>query len=273
MRDLSVVMKPFLLRFLLLGLLALWLAACSRLDTPEPGDYRAVLNLRGGELPVQLKVTPASGTAPVRLSLIVGDQTFNSAEIKAVDGRLTVRWDDLGTLSGKFTADNLQGELRVAGADGKPVALPFAARRDQSYRFIEKSASDNADISGSWQLEALSEDHFNVPVIMQLHQQHDQVDGDVHLPNGVTIGVIGQTHGDAVSLGLVGHGRAVLLKGKVDAHGELKGEFWVNLGSAHPWIARVDHHGSAADNVANRQVGMPWAVPVRDIAPTIPNQP
>lgn len=263
-------MKPSVVRLLLLGLLTLWLTACSRLNAPEPGDYRAVLNLKGGELPLLLTVTPATNaTDGISLSLRVGDHTFTAQQVTAHEGKLTVEWTELGTLSGEFSTQDIHGELRIVGTNGKPVALPFSAQRAQHYRFIEKSLSDNADVSGNWQLEALSADHFNVPVPMQLHQQHDQVDGSIELPQGGVIGVIGQTHGDDVLLGMLGQGRAVLLKGKVNEHGELQGEFWVNLGSAHPWMARRDQQATMASrDVTDRQLGMPWAVPVRDIAPT-----
>ncbi len=273
-------MKPSLVRCLVLGLLALWLTACSRLDAPEPGDYRAVLNLKGGELPLLLKITPpassgnasenAPGNAPINtvsLALLAGDQTFNANQVAIQNGKLTAEWAGLGTLSGEFSTQGIRGELRIKAANGHVVALPLTARRDQPYRFTEQSSSDNADVSGSWQLEALSTDHFNTPMLMQLRQQHDQVDGSIQLPEGGVIGVIGQTRGDDVWLGLLGQGRAVLLKGKVNDRGELQGEFWVNLESAQPWIARHDHHTSATD-VADRQVGMPWAVPVRELAPT-----
>jgi hypothetical protein len=57
----------------------------------------------------------------------------------------------------------------------------------------------------------------------------------------------------------------VLLKGKVGAHGELQGNFWVNASAAHPWMARHAINAAAAEDVSLRKVGLPWAVPVRRI--------
>ena len=77
--------------------------------------------------------------------------------------------------------------------------------------------------------------------------------------------VLGQTNGDEVYLSLLGQGRAVLLKGKVNAQGELVGELWTNLSNARTWVAKrmVDESGAAvsAQDEQLRKVAFPWAIP------------
>lgn len=247
-------------------IIGMGLSACSKVATPVVGEYRAAVNLKGGELPLDIAVTtakdPARGAAIV--SLRQGDQSVEAAQVDIKDGHMTATWTDIGTMDVRFDRSSMNGELRMTNAEGKQVTLPLSAQLNQPWRFIQQSGTDNADASGAWQLEAISTEHFNVPVAMQLQQHHDQVDGVLTLPDGRTVSVIGQVKGDDVYLGTLGYGRATLFKGKVNARGELQGEFWVNGSTAHPWVARRVQEQTSVEDASLRRVGLPWAVPTRN---------
>jgi hypothetical protein len=246
--------------------IGLVLSACSKVNAPVLGEYRAAINLKGGELPLQLDIKPAGDSSDnVTVSMKFGDRTLSATRVAFKDGNLTAQWPDIGTMDVDFDRNSMTGKLLITDAQGKPVTLPLNAKLDQHWRFLQQSGVDNADISGNWQLEALSTEEFNTAVSMQLTQRFDQVNGSLTLPDGRNVGVIGQIKGDDVYLGTLGYGRAVLLKGKVNVKGELRGDFWVNTAAAHPWVAKHSANTLAAEDAATRKVGLPWAVPVRQI--------
>jgi hypothetical protein len=154
--------------------------------------------------------------------------------------------------------------LRLTDLQGKLQTLPFSASLEQHYRFQEKSSTDNADVSGYWQLEAISPNHFSAPVTLQLQQTHDAIDGQLLLADGKPLSIYGQAQGDAVYLSSLSPGRALLFKGQVNAQGELQGELWTNLSTAQTAVARRVKDGAVANEETLRKVALPWAVPTRE---------
>lgn len=251
-----------------LGLLtALGLSACSKLEAPVPGEYRAYVELRGGQVPFQLRIGNDHGQPQV--SLLQDGKAIAATGVSMQDGVLTAQLPQgAGSLRVTPERKSLKGELRITDAQGLAQALPFAADLGASYRFLEKGNTDNVDASGDWLLETPSTGHFVTPVKLQLTQSHDAIDGVLQLDANTALPVVGQASGDQVFFSAIGHGRALLFKGEVTAQGELKGELWHNLDAAHAAIARraATAAGDASED-ALRQVALPWAVPTREMAP------
>jgi hypothetical protein len=257
------VKEKLLPPFLYIVLIAL-LGACSRLDAPVPGLYRAHVNVRGGEVPFELQISQQNGVTT--LGIQRGDSLSPLTGLKLQDDALEAELPDAaGMLHADIGRDTLRGELRLVDPHGKTVALPFAAELNKPYRFIEHPLSDNADIAGYWTLEAISPEHFAEPVTLILQQRFDAVDGQLKLPDGKQLTVLGQVHGDEVYLSSLGFGRALLFKGKVSAQGELQGEVWANLSNVKTWAARrmSDAQAQAASEQEEklRRVALPWAIP------------
>lgn len=248
--------------------LALLVGGCQRLEKPVPGTYRAHINLRGGEVPFQLQISEQQGAT--LMSIQRGEVLQPATGLKLQDGDIDVEIPDTGALHAEVGRDNLRGELRLIDNHGKPVVLPFAAELNQHYRFVEQPNSDNADIAGYWTLEAISPEHFAEPVTLHLQQRFDAVDGQLRLPDGRQLSVLGQVHGDEVYLSALGFGRVLLFKGKVNTHGELQGEVWANLSNVKTWAAKrmTDEQASAAEQVdSSRTVALPWAIPSPQVEP------
>jgi hypothetical protein len=253
-------------RILYLLLLTSLLGACGRLDTPSPGTYRAQVTLRGGEVPFELQIKNEDGQAT--LAVVHDNELLPLTSVVMQEGTLDAQLPDAaGTLHATIGRGELKGEVRLIDPQGKPQTLPFAADLDDHYRFVEKTSTDNADISGYWQLEVISPEHFAVPVTLQLQQRFDAVDGRLLLPDGKQVAVFGQVNGDEVYLSTLGQGRAMLLKGKVNQRGELQGDAWSNLSAARSWAARrmMDEQITtlAPIDTQVRKVALPWSVPVR----------
>jgi hypothetical protein len=243
--------------------LIMLLSACHRLDTPTPGTYRAHVNVRGGEVPFELQISEQQGVTT--LGIQRGDSLSPVTRLKLQGGTLEAELPDAaGALHVDIGRDALHGELRLVDPHGKPVVLPFAAELNKRYRFIEQPVSDNADIAGDWILEAISPEHFAEPVRLHLQQRFDAVDGQLQLRDGKQLTIVGQVHGDEVYLSSLGHGRALLFKGKVNAQGELQGEVWANLSNVKTWAAKrlPDEQAQAASGQEEHQrVALPWAIP------------
>jgi hypothetical protein len=255
---------------ILVPLLALWLAACSKLSAPVAGDYRAYVELRGGQVPFVLRVGNEGGVT--RLWRIQDGEPVAATEVRIQDGTLQAQLaQGAGALRVSIGRKTLKGELRITDPQGKLQVLPFAADLGQTYRFVEHSSTDNADVSGYWQLEAISPNHFSAPVTLQLSQTHDGIEGQL-LPSdpsmGQSVHLSGQVQGDEVYLGSVDQGRALLFKGKVNAQGELQGELWINLSSAQTAFARRMNDTPAATEEVLREVALPWAIPSRNVEST-----
>lgn len=254
--------EKLLLAFLCLSMSVL-LSACHRLDRPAPGTYRAHINLRGGEVPFELQISDQHGETS--LSIRRGDSLAPLSGMKLQNGAFDVDLPDAaGSLHAEIARDQLHGELHMTDQQGKPVVLPFAAELNQHYRFIEPSLSDNADIAGYWTLEAISPEQFAEPVTVHLQQHFDAVDGQLRLPDGKQLTIVGQVHGDEIYLSGLGYGRVLLFKGKVNAQGELQGEVWANLSNVKTWAAKrmPDElaQAAAAQQEQVERVALPWAI-------------
>ncbi|MGC3981103.1 MAG: hypothetical protein QM808_07595 [Steroidobacteraceae bacterium] len=245
--------------------LSVGLAACGRVDTPTPGTYRAFVKLRGGEVPFELQVSAQQGQTV--MGVLHDGEVRPLTNLQMKDGALDAQLPDgAGMLHATIGPQDLQGEVRFTDHLGAPQTLPFTADRRQTYQFIADASTDNADVSGYWQLEAISPQHFSAPVTVQLQQRFDAVDGQLRLPDGNMITLLGQVHGDDLYLSALGQGRALLFKGKVNQHGELQGELWTNLSNAQPWVAKRvvdDQVEMSAQGEPVRQVTLPWALPTQ----------
>lgn len=262
-----MIVKTQRLLFFLPSILSLaLLGACSRLDAPEPGVYRAYVQLRGGQAPFKLQISERQGSTV--LDIVRDGEVRSATDLKLQDGELTAQLPDAaGVLRADIGRGRLQGELRLTDPQGASQTLPFAADRGRHDRFVADVSTDNADVTGYWLLEAIGPEHFPAPVTVQMTQRFDAVDGQLRLPDGKTIDLLGQVHGDAVYLSALGQGRAVLFKGSVNAQGELQGELWINLSDAMQAVARrmTDEQAAALqDNEEQmRKVALPWNVPTR----------
>ena len=248
---------------LLLPLFALIFAGCAKLSAPVTGDYRATVSINGGDIPFQLRI--ATDSDKTQLWLLQDGEALPASQLHIKDHTLYATLPlGAGQLTTTISSDSLKGELQLTDAQGKAHQLPLTAQLNQTFRFVEQSSTDNIDVSGYWQLSAISPEHFNAPVTLQLKQSFDAVDGKLILnqPNE-SLHVYGQTHGDDVYFGCIGAGRAVLFKGHINAQGNLEGQLWVNNSDAIAAVATPIKEAEAEHPESLRQVALPWAVPTR----------
>ena len=224
----------------------------------EPGAYRAVLKLPGGELPFGLELRrDGAGTTgflrdagngadtdavdlaagrPVQFERVVADGPALKIFIRGKDSRIDAH----------SRATGLEGEWIVRDATHREHRISFAAKRGASYRFFEDPATDNADISGRWSATFASPAGTVIRTV-ELAQSHAKVGGRMSLADGAVRRLSGEVHDDDVYLSSFDGAEAYLYKAAVLKDGSLKGEFWSATGERGSWTAR--HEAPApADN-------------------------
>src|SRR5688572_8988248 len=206
------------------------LAACgAQVNEPQTGAYRATLQLPGGEAPMGLEVAKEHGRFVLYL--------VNDTERTRVDN-VTLSGNELAavfpgyenTLRARMYRDRLEGDVTLIKAGGKEQVIPFAARRDVTYRFYKDAVSDNADLAGTWEV-TLTNDGKATPAVAIFKQQHDRITGTVMTPTGDHRFLEGQVRGDEAQLATFAGGLAYLYKLKVTKSGELEGDVWQGLAS------------------------------------------
>jgi peroxiredoxin len=210
-------------------LLLLGLAACARVDEPRVGSYRAVLELPGGEAPFRLDVTNEDGKTV--LYLINGTERTRVSDVRLQDQEMVARFPGYQNyLRARLYRNRMEGEVVLIKTGGKEQVIPFVARPDQPWLFYKKPSTDNADVSGRWQL-TIVENGREIPAVAEFKQSHDQVTGRVTTPSGDHGFLAGQVHGDEVKLATFAGGLVYLYHLHVNENGELEGEYWQGLAS------------------------------------------
>jgi thiol-disulfide isomerase/thioredoxin len=217
-----------ILRAVLPAIAALGVTACNpRVDEPQLGVYRAVLQLPGGETPFGLEV--ATEQQQYVLYLINSTERTRVSNVKVANGELTAEFPGYeNSLRVRMYRKKLDGAVTLIKAGGKEQVIPLKATLGETYRFHKQPSSDNADVAGTWQATFV-DDGKTSQAILLLEQRHDRVTGTVMTPTGDHRFLEGQVHGDDLQLSTFAGGLAYLYKLRVGSDGSLEGEYWQGL--------------------------------------------
>jgi thiol-disulfide isomerase/thioredoxin len=191
----------------------------------HPGNYRAVLELPGGELPFALDVAQQDGKFV--LFLVNGEERVRVSEVSVKDGRLAAKMPGYeNTLSAEIRGDDLTGEVSLLRAGGERQVLPFRAVHGETWRFFEQPVSDNADIAGRWSVTFTSDDGKTSSGVAEFKQSFERVTGTILTPTGDHRFLSGEVRGDELFLSRFDGASAYLYRAKVAEDGALVGEQW-----------------------------------------------
>jgi thiol-disulfide isomerase/thioredoxin len=201
-------------------------AGCeSRSRELQPGSYRAVLELPGGELPFGLDI--AREESGYVLTLVNGEERVRVTEVIAAEGRLTATMPGYeNTLSAEIRGKRLLGEVSLLRAGGERQVLAFRAEEGQLWRFFAQPATDNADVGGRWVVQFTSDSGQRSAGVAEFTQTFERVTGTILTPTGDHRFLAGEVHGDELYLSRFDGALAYLYKAKVDSDGRLVGEYW-----------------------------------------------
>jgi len=230
------------------------LTACSGrpVDQPQVGLYRAALQLPGGEAPFGMEVVQEDKR--LILYLLNATERTRVDNVTLADGELSAVFPGYeNSLQARLFRDRMEGTVTLIKDYGKEQVIPFEARLNQKYRFYKEPLSDNADLSGRWEMTLTSEGKSGAAIAI-FEQQHDRITGTVMTPTGDHRFLEGQVHGDEAQLSTFAGGLAYLYKVKVNQHGELEGEMWQGLASHSKVKARRDQNATLEGKEPNTQL-------------------
>ena len=227
----SCLARPLATLAVLLAVAGLAAGCESRSRELQPGSYRAVIELPGGELPFGLEVA-RENDRPVLL-LVNGEERLRVEDVAVTEGQVTAKLAGPGnTLTARVTGKRLEGEVSMQSPGGGRQALPFRAELGQAWRFFETPSTDNADVAGRWTVTFVGEQGSQQPGIVELTQSFERVTGRFPTPSGESGLLAGEVHGDELYLSRFDGASATLWRARVAGDGALVGEYW--SGSSEP---------------------------------------
>ncbi|HNR21874.1 MAG TPA: TlpA disulfide reductase family protein [Steroidobacteraceae bacterium] len=254
------------------------LAACARPPADAPpvedsvlaGQYRATLQLPGGELPFGFEL--------VRL----GDRNLiylqNGAERLAVED-VTLAGDTLearmpgyeNRISAKAEGAALRGELLLVKRGGANQVIPFIAERGVTHRFFATPAASAGSVSGRWAVTFAEADGKTSPGVAEFRQEGAAVTGTILTPTGDHRYLAGEMRGNELYLSTFDGAHAYLYRAQLAADDTLAGTFWSGLAWEQAFSARRDEaatlEGAPATAVRNAAERLEFTFPDLDGQP------
>ena len=224
---------------------AFLLTACSDKQTAlTPGQYRAVLQTPGGELPFGLAIQPTANDAktytvfalngnerlPMDTAIMQGDSLhipmglFESELVAKIDGNM------------------LRGIYRRNRVGQGIQTLPFEAQQNMDYRFA-KDVPTGTNLTGTWatQFESKTGKVDSVNAVGIFNQTGNRVTGTFLTPTGDYRYLDGNVVGDSLFLSTFDGSHLFLFKAGYNAEAKtLTGGFWSGISGYESWVARFD---------------------------------
>jgi thiol-disulfide isomerase/thioredoxin len=212
----------------------------------EPGIYRAVLTVPGGELPFGLELAQENATWVAYL--INGERHVRVTDV-TVDGRKVEMTMPgyINRLSARMRDKQLEGEVVLVKRGGKEYEIPFVATPGEQHRFYKEPLTDNADLSGRWAVTFTGTDGKRTPAVAEFRQKFSEVTGTFMTETGDYGDLAGEVRDDELYLSTFDGGRAYLFRAKLTPTDELRGTWWSGISSREEFVARRDANAALRD--------------------------
>ncbi len=203
----------------------------------QPGIYRATIDVGDGRrLPFGLDV--AQEESGFVLYLVNGEERVRVTEVDAQEGRVSARFPGSGNgFTATIDGDELEGTLAIVHDDGRRREWPLEARLGETWRFFDELPTDNADLSGRWEVTYTDAKGRTSSAVADFQQRFGQVTGTVIGPAEVQRFLAGEVRDEELRLSRFDGGTALLYSAKLDAEGRLVGEFWSDRGGPQRFVA------------------------------------
>ncbi len=236
-------------RFLVLLSLLTAVSGCG--PSPiEPGTWRGVLSIPGGELPFGLELARHEDGEREKwlASLVNGANRLEITDVRVEGGRLEMSIPGyLNTVSARMRRDRLEGQVAFFDRGGEKREVPFVARHGASYRFFPDPYTDNADVSGRWSVTFTDAAGAKSPAIAELRQRFHEVTGTVLTTMGDYGYLAGEMRDDELYLSTYDGARAYLFRATLTPQDELRGTSWSSGGERQEFVARRDEAAELDD--------------------------
>jgi peroxiredoxin len=245
------VLKTLTRGVALLALAVLTLAGCGGSGSSEQqslyGTWRAVLVVKGGDLPFGLEIG-REGDHDVAW-LINGPERAKVTDVSIHDGIVSMGMPGYPhRLDAQLVDGQLEGHVTFLRPKGETYSTPLLAQRGISWRFFPTPSKDNADFSGRWRLTFRDPDSgAESSGIAEIAQQGNVVTGTVLRESGDDRYIAGEARGDTVFLSRFDGGSAYLYVARLTPEGTLKGDFRTGTGGFRELTGRRDAEAKLAD--------------------------
>lgn len=205
------------------------LAACTqRPAQPTVGQYRATLQLPGGEAPFGLLIAREGND--YTLTLQNGDERTIVTDVTVTQGEFHAKFPGYeNRLRAEFSKNGLEGDVTLIKAGGKEQVIPFAATLGEQARFFDSPLAPAANMTGRWELVLKDAAGETTTAVGIFNQKDTRVTGTVMTPTGDHRYLEGQISGDDVRLSTFSGGLAYLYHLKLIGQATLQGEYWQGL--------------------------------------------
>jgi len=226
-------------------LLIVSISACGSSSKIQPGVYRAVIELSGGELPFTLELTENAGQWTA--FLINGSQRERVGV--SVEGRkLEMKMPGYANrIEARMRGGKLSGKFHLLKRGGEKADLPFKATLGESWRFNKEPLTDNADFTGRWRVTFTSPDGSKIPAVGEFKQKFHEVTGTFLTTTGDYGFLAGEVRDEELLLSTFDGARAYLLKAKLARDGSLQGTWWTGSGLRLEMTAERDNSAKLED--------------------------
>lgn len=205
----------------------------------EYGLYRATLVVPGGDLPFGLELA-REGEADVAY-LINGPERVRVDEVTIAGDSVTLLMPGYANkLVARAVDGRLEGEAVLLRPKGAIRTWRFVAERGKAYRFFPAPGGQQAEFAGRWSLTFTADDGTTDQKIAEFAQDGHVVAGSVMAPDGDDRYIAGEARGNALFLSRFDGGSAQLYLARLDANGELAGEFWSGGGAHRRFAGKRD---------------------------------
>jgi peroxiredoxin len=245
----SPVLKTLTRGMALMALAALTLAGCGRAGPDQSlyGTWRAVLVVKGGDLPFVLEIA-REGDHDVAW-LINGPERAKVTDVSIHDGVVSMGMPGYPhRLDAQLVDGQLEGHVTFLRPRGETYSTPMIAQRGVSWRFFPTPSQDNEDFSGRWRLTFRdTASGAESSGIAEIAQQGNVVTGTVLRESGDDRYIAGEARGDTLFLSRFDGGSAYLYIARLTPEGTLEGDFRSGTGGFRQLTGRRDAEAALAD--------------------------
>ncbi|GAB4027038.1 peroxiredoxin family protein [Spirosoma koreense] len=218
----------------------------------KPGQYRAVLKTRGGDLPFGLDIQPnAADSKTYKVFALNGSERLpmDAATVQGDSLLIPMKLFD-SELVAKIEGNTLRGVFRRFRLAQSAQTLPFEAQFGETYRFTKDEKPSPTNVTGKWATDFGSKtgkvDTVNAVGVFE--QKGSHLSGTFLTPTGDYRYLDGNVVGDSLFLSCFDGSHVYLFKAKHDpATKMLHGGLWAGVSGYESWVARFDPKAELAD--------------------------
>jgi thiol-disulfide isomerase/thioredoxin len=245
---------------------ATWLALPGTTGAQLVGEYRAVLETPGGELPFILLLE--KGPGGLRGRVMNGGEKIEIPLVRLEGNRVVMEFTHYDSLIeaerlGRDKGRRLRGRWTKRSGAATTVSLPFSAEPYSGHRFsphlqVTSEVLTHPPIGGRWAVK-FSGDEDGAVGIFQPGEGH-MLEGTVLTTTGDYRYLAGSYEHGLLRLSCFDGTHAFLLSARVESDGSLRGDFWSGAKWHQAWTAKRDEKASLPDGFGLTRIRSPGRV-------------